>query len=124
MQRVVVVPKYVPDIVMCNVLMSSSDFLQHGRKLHWFFSPLVICSRSPAPLGSPHGACELSLLDVCSYANQETRNATENTNASENCLLAGEHLQQGDCRYMGRRLGWVADREACEGALLVRPGML
>ena len=88
MQRVVVVPEFVSDMVMCNVSMPSSDFLQHSRKLHGFFCPLFMYSRSPAPLNLHTEHVQLSLPDVCMcYANRETRKGTENTDVGENCKL-------------------------------------
>ena len=32
----------------------------------------------------------------------------------ENCKFGGEHLQQGDCRYLGRRLGVGCGSRSCE----------
>ena len=42
----------------------------------------------------------------------------------ENCKFGGEHLQQGDCRYMGRRLGVGCGSRSLRKALLMQPDTL
>ena len=80
MQCVVVVPEFITDMVMCNVSMPSSDFRQHSRKLHGFFCPLVMYSRSPAPLNLHTEHVQLSLSTcACVMPTERRETATENT---------------------------------------------